>query len=226
MTTQGKVSYSRYLLRPTDKDQRNSLAKMTGSRSVVPLDEWLGVARLPFKMSVRAMLEIAFWAQNQSSFQRAEKILKRGGTMPVNDTTIRQVANFVGGFVFKRDSERAAETMEKLESGKLQFSGNRQGVIYIETDGAALNTRQKDENGSTWRENKLGEVFTTDDIYCWTDKRGKRQHALKRKEYVSYLGSAGEFKKHLFACAVRNGYGEYKETVLLSDGATWIRNMK
>ncbi|MDR1319947.1 MAG: hypothetical protein LBK56_00750, partial [Gracilibacteraceae bacterium] len=39
-------------------------------------------------------------------------------------------------------------------------------------------------------------------------------------------GSAGEFKKHLFACAVRNGYGEYKETVLLSDGATWIRNMK
>jgi hypothetical protein len=81
------------------------------------------------------MLEIAFWAQNQSSFQRAEKILKRGGTMPVNDTTIRQVANFVGGFVFKRDSERAAETMEKLESGKLQFSGNRQGVIYIETDG-------------------------------------------------------------------------------------------
>jgi hypothetical protein len=35
-----------------------------------------------------------------------------------------------------------------------------------------------------------------------------------------------EFKKHLFACALRNGYGTYGETVLLSDGATWIRNMK
>jgi hypothetical protein len=224
-TTQGKVSYARYALRPTDKEQRNSLEKMAGSKSVVPLDEWLGVARLPFKMSVKAMLEVAFWAQNQNSYQRSEKILKRNG-MPVNDTTIRQVANFVGGFVFRRDSGRAAEAMEKFDSGRLEFSGGRQGVVYIETDGAALNTRQKDEAGSTWRENKLGEVFTTDDIYWWTDKHEERRHALKRKEYVSYIGPAGEFKKHLLACALRNGYGEYKETVLLSDGATWIRNMK
>jgi hypothetical protein len=199
---------------------------MTGSRSVVPLDECLGVAHLPFKMSVRAMLEIAFWAQNQSSYQRAEKILQRNNNISVNDTTIRQVTNFVGNFVFKRDREQATEVMSKLERGELQFSGERRGVFYIETDGAALNTRQRDESGSTWRENKLGEVFTTDDIYYWTDKHGKRQHTLKRKEYVSYIGSAEEFKKHLFACAVRNGYGEYKETVLLSDGATWIRNMK
>jgi hypothetical protein len=219
------VSYERYVLRPTVKAERETLEKMTGSRSVVPLDEWLGVSRLPFKISVKAMLEIAFWAQNQSSYQRAEEILKRNN-MPVNDTTIRQVANFVGGFVFKRDSERAAEVMEKLERGNLQFSGERQGVVYIEADGAALNTRQKDETGSTWRESKLGEVFTTNDIYYWRDKRGKRQHTLKRKEYVSYIGSVLEFKKQLFACAVRNGYGEYKETVLLSDGAAWIRNMK
>ena len=35
----------------------------------------------------------------------------------------------------------------------------------------------------------------------------------------------GEFKKYLFACAVRNGYGDYEKTVVLSDGAAWIRNM-
>jgi len=224
-TTQGKISYSRYVLRPIGKKQRSKLEEMTGNRSVVPLDEWLGVARLPFKMSVKAMLEVAFWAQNQGSYQRAEEILKRN-KMPVNDTTIRQVTNYVGNFVFKRDCVRAAEAMEKLDGGKLQFSAERKGVIYIEADGAALNTRQKDENGSTWRENKLGEVFTTDDIYYWLDKHGKKQHTLKRKEYVSYIGTADEFKKHLFACAIRNGYGKYEETVLLGDGATWIRNMK
>ncbi|MDR3301439.1 MAG: hypothetical protein LBT01_02765 [Spirochaetaceae bacterium] len=42
---------------------------------------------------------------------------------------------------------------------------------------------------------------------------------------MSLLGSAEEFKKYVFECAVRNGYGEYKRTVVISDGATWIRNM-
>jgi len=46
-----------------------------------------------------------------------------------------------------------------------------------------------------------------------------------KKEYVSYVGSVDEFKKHLLACALRNGYGQYKEVVFLGDGATWLRNM-
>jgi hypothetical protein len=39
------------------------------------------------------------------------------------------------------------------------------------------------------------------------------------------VGAASEFKKHLLACALRNGYGDFKEAVVLSDGVTWIRNM-
>jgi hypothetical protein len=42
---------------------------------------------------------------------------------------------------------------------------------------------------------------------------------------MSYLGGAEKFKKRLLAVAVENGYGRYAETVLISDGATWIRNM-
>ena len=225
LTTQGKIGYSRYVLRPTSKEQREELKLRTGSRSVVPLDDWLGVSRLPFKMSVKAMLEVAFWAQNQCSYQRAEEILKRNG-MAVNDTTAREVANYVGNYVFNRDCGRAEETMAKYDNCEIPFTRDREGVLYIETDGAALNTRQKDENGSTWRENKLGEVFSSDDVRRWTDKHGKPQHTLTRKEYVSYIGPVGEFRKHLLACAIRNGYGSYKETVLLCDGAAWIRNMK
>lgn len=146
--------------------------------------------------------------------------------MAVNDTTIRQVANHVGNFVFNRDTARAEYTMSRYERCGLPHTKDRSGTIYIETDGAALNTRTKDENGSTWRENKLGEVFTSDDIYSWTDKHGHKQHALRRREYVSYVGSAEDFRKYLFDCAVRNGYGMYSDTVILSDGATWIRNMK
>ena len=98
-------------------------------------------------------------------------------------------------------------------------------MLYIEADGAALNTRHKNEEGSTWRENKLGVVYSSDHIYYWKNKKGKREHRITKRDYVSYVGTAEKFKRHLYRCALRNGYGDYKETVLLSDGAAWIANM-
>lgn len=50
-------------------------------------------------------------------------------------------------------------------------------------------------------------------------------HRIEKREYVTLLGSAEEFKKHLFRCAIKNGYGQYKNTVILSDGAVWIANI-
>jgi len=196
-----------------------------GLRSIAPLDSYLGIAGLPFRITPAALLKIAYWAQNQSSYQRAENAIAEALHIYVNDDTVRQVTNYVGSMVFQNDCKRAEEAYAALASGKMKYPQDRKGVIYIETDGAALNTRLKDEDGSTWRENKLGEVFTTDDLYFWTSAKGKRQHQLLRKEYVSYVGPASEFKKHLLACAIRKGYGSYKETVVLGDGATWIRNM-
>ena len=127
--------------------------------------------------------------------------------------------------VFNNDCKKADDSFTALENGKLDFPNNIDGVVYIQTDGAALNTRAKNEAGSTWRENKLGEVFSSKDIHFWTDKKGKRQHQITKKEYVSFIGAASDFKKHLLACALRGGYGRFKKTVILSDGATWIRNM-
>jgi hypothetical protein len=43
---------------------------------------------------------------------------------------------------------------------------------------------------------------------------------------VAYVGSVIEFKKHLLSCALKNGYGKYGQTILIGDGATWIRNMR
>jgi hypothetical protein len=143
----------------------------------------------------------------------------------VNDDTVRLVSDYVGKVVYEHDCTKADEAYAMLEEGNLRYTKDRNGVLYILADGAAVNTRLKNESGSTWRENKLGEVFSSQDIYSWTDKKGKRQHRLQRRDYVSYLGSATEFQKHLMYCALRGGYGQFKETVVLSDGATWIRNM-
>jgi hypothetical protein len=49
---------------------------------------------------------------------------------------------------------------------------------------------------------------------------------LHQKDYVSYIGDVSDFKKLMLSLALRNGYGLYKNVVLISDGATWIREMK
>jgi hypothetical protein len=68
-------------------------------------------------------------------------------------------------------------------------------------------------------------VFSSENIRKSTNKKGESTSKVLKKEYTSYVGSVHEFKKHLFSCAIRNGYGEYEETVILSDGATWIKNI-
>jgi hypothetical protein len=219
------MSFSRYVLIPKNTESKKLLQQLTGMKSVAPMDSYLGLAGLPFKITPAAMLKIAYWAQNQSSYQRAEDAISEALHISINDDTIRQVANFVGGMVFQNDCTKANEAFLALSCGKIKYAQTTSGVVYIQTDGAALNTRLKDESGSSWRENKLGEVFTSKDIRYWTDHKGIRQHQILKKEYISYVGAAEEFKKHLLACALRNGYGQFKETVVLSDGATWIRNM-
>lgn len=219
------MSFSRYSLIPRDKASGKLLQQLLGVKSVYPLDSYIGISGLPFKITPAALLKIAYWAQNQSSYQRAEDAIAEALRIRVGDDTIRQVTNYVGDMVFRKDCARAEEAYLALSCGKLNFAHPASGVVYIQTDGAALNTRLKDDAGSSWRENKLGEVFNSKDIRYWTDHKGERQHQILRKEYISFVGAADEFKKHLLACALRNGYGQFKETVVLSDGATWIRNM-
>ena len=172
------------------------------------------------------MIECAFWAQNQKSYEAAEMMIERVTGVRINDDTIRLIVNDIGKLVFDEDCRNVDETMEKHKKCELKFPRNREGTLYIEVDGAALNTRHKNNEGSTWRENKLGIVFSSDNIkYTRNKKTNEQQHTIEKKEYVTYLGGADEFKRHLFHCAVKNGYGQYKNTVILSDGAPWIANM-
>ena len=213
------------MLIPDSPESGKALFESEHVKSIFPLDDALGISRLPFKMTPALMLRCAYWAQNQCSYQAAEDVIRDTYGMSISDDTIRQVANFIGRMVFEEDCRRADCLSRQLEQGNLNFSNKRKGVLYIEADGAALNTRHQNDDGSTWRESKLGVVYSSDNIYWWTDKKGKRQHKIQRREYVPYIGCAGEFSRHLYRCAVENGYGDYKETVILSDGAPWIANM-
>jgi hypothetical protein len=190
------------------------------NREILPLDEYLQIAGLPFKMSPEMMAETAFFGVHESSFASAEQMMRKYLPARISDTLIREVTEYVGRKVYEEDTRRACPIEQTMD--KIPDKPERKGILYIMVDGAAINTRLKDEQGSSWRENKLGLVFSSADLR--TRKDGVT-HDILKKEYIPCLGSAEQFKGYLLECAVRNGYGRYEKTILLSDGASWIRNM-
>ena len=225
LTLYGKLPLIRWSLIPADAESKERLLEFNGLKSVHPLDSYLGIAGLPFKITPCCILRIAFWAQNQLSYQRAEEAIRQVLSIDVDRVTIRNVVNHVGDFVFKNDCKNALEAKKLLDTGRLNLPYDKKGTLYIETDGAAVNTRTKTAD-STWRENKLAVAFTSDDIRWWTTSNGESRHSFMQKPiYCSLIGSASDFKSHVLALAVRAGYGRYMNTVFISDGATWIRNM-
>ena len=186
----------------------------------VPLDETLGLTELPHKMTRELMLEVAFYGQNQSSFSDASAIVQRALGMDVNKETIREITEAIGRRVFEADTEKAEHLIENMH--EIEMSEEKDGrVLYIMTDGAAVNTRVEDENGSTWRENKTVIVFTNKDLI----KRKDGGNIIINKEYAAFIGSAEEFRGYVLSAAVNAGYGKVSEVVIIADGAAWIRNM-
>ena len=223
LTTKGELAIKRTILRPKDEISMKKLLFEEKIKCIAPLDILLKINDLPFKMTREMMCEVAFWGQNQSSYKSASEILRKVHGVSISSEMVRTVTDFVGQLVFDKDTKDAEKIFKEIQ--QIHYARNKKGILYIQADGAALNTRTKNDEGSTWRENKLGIVFSSENIRKSMNKKGESTSKVLKKEYTSYVGSVQEFKKYLFACAIRNGYGEYEETVILSDGATWIRNI-
>ena len=139
------------------------------------------------------------------SFERApsfKKLLK----VEVSSTQIQIISEEVGKKIFDKEIKQAQEAYEKPEvaAPELLSSKQKEGKLYIFTDGMQVNTRIE-QNGTTWREMKLGLIFTDKDVI----KLGDDNIKIVKKEYVSYFGSVTEFKKLIFAAAA-DGYGKLK----------------
>ncbi len=166
------------------------------------------------------MIEIAFWGQNQPSFKNAKEIIKRVHDINICTDLVLKVTKYIGKIVLDYNYNKALEIWDNRAKLDIDVA-NKKGTLYMQADGASVNTRIEDENGSTWRENKLGIIFSESDMY----KRKNKSNIINHKEYVSYIGSVEIFKILLFAKAVELKYWEYENFIFISDGATWLRNM-
>jgi len=151
MTMNGILTISRTILIRT-----LSYKKESESFEIIPLDELLGINYLPFKMTKLVMLEVAYMGQMLSSYNQASEELEKKLGYKISTSLVRDVTVFVGRLVYQKDLEIALETQKSITSSHPQNRELKKGIVYILIDGAAVNTRIEDKNGSTWRENKLG----------------------------------------------------------------------
>ena len=184
-----------------------------------PDDIVYGVDDLKHRLTRTVELEAVYFAQNQMSFSRAEKVLRRVYQIEINRETIREIAEYAGVEVFKRDEQEAAELLNNIQH--IGSEVKVAGTVYIMPDGSSVNTRLKDEKGSTWRENKMAIAFSNKDLI----KRKDGGNIIVQKEIAPLIGTSEDFQKHALRAAVAAGYGKYEETVVIGDGASWIRTL-
>ena len=170
---------------------------------------------------------LAFTGQLIPSFEKGKEAIKKylGFTgLTVSHELIQEVSEEIGKEIFERDETVAEEIYENQHQAieDLPEGKKKDCILYIMMDGSMINIRDiSDPNKSGWKEIKLGVIFTDKDIFKINPDKNK----ILNKRYVSYLGSAEDFKKFVLAAAIEQGYGRIKKVVVIGDGALWIWNL-
>lgn len=191
------------------------------SREIIPYDTFLGIDKLEYKISKEAMIEIAFWGQNQNSYNQAKQMLEKYRNINLGTDTVLKVTEYVGKIVYEEDDRQAVKNYENIANLGTEEKKKTQDILYGSIDGSAVNTRIEDENGSTWKENKLGMFFSDKDLF----KRKDKSNMILKKEFTTIFGGVEKFKQHFFNLALKQDYLSYNKVIFITDGATWIRNM-
>ena len=59
LTIHGYITYKRTILAPANRESAELLLSLTGQKTICPVDEELGITKLPFKITYRMMSYIA-----------------------------------------------------------------------------------------------------------------------------------------------------------------------
>jgi hypothetical protein len=103
-------------------------------------------------MSPEMTAETAFFGTHESSFASAGQMIRKYLPTRISGTLIREVTEHAGRKVFEEDTRRACPIEQNMD--KIPDKSDRKGILYIMADGAAVNMRLKDEQGSGWRKNR------------------------------------------------------------------------
>ena len=245
LTTEGNQSFMRYRLFAVSNDdfpESEAICKrIFGGTSVYPMDIYMGIENLPFKVTVDAALRIARYGATSTSYMEAVSRLKETFGYSLSDNQVREITDYIGDIILAEDIRQKEERLASYHPKAMRIArrGRRPKdgfVLYCEVDGAMFNTRRSKEETeslrkagkSNWMENKLGVVFRSDELVDTGEKDddGNSIMRLGRREYVGTTQGVEEFRERLASTLLKNGMKEASAVVLISDGAPWIRRTR
>ena len=247
LTTEGIIEYSRYRLYAVNDaeypDSVKNFSAYYGSTSIYPLDAYLGIDHLPFKATVDAALRIAKVGADSSSYIAASQRLKEDFNLNICDNQIREIVDYIGEIILQEDIRLTKESLANYSPKNIRSarSGRRPRngfVLFVKVDGAMFSTRpakddasgskQKKEQESSGKENKLGVVFRSDKLIApgVINNDYRRICRTGEIEYVATTKGIDEFQDRLLCVMIRNGLEDASDVVLISDGTAWIRKAK
>lgn len=230
LTRSGEITFYRTILMPADEESKHKLSEMQDAKGVCPLDSALRLDKIPFKITPGMMCDIAKEAVRAPSYERAtEIILEHYNVKKISVKTVRDVTNYIGALVYSDDCKRADIAMSEKDRkfDKRKKSRKPEDILYIEMDGAMVNTREKNGNGkqSSWKECKIGMAFLNEDLETRISRSGEERRRIKKKRFVGHIGNYKKFEDLMLGLAARFEYKKRAGIVVISDGADWIHTI-
>jgi hypothetical protein len=103
-TAQGVLELRRSVLKVQRDGTEDTVHR---NREILPLDDYLPITGLPFKMSPEMMAKTAFFGVHESSFASAEQMMRKYLPARISGSLIREVTEYIRkGFYISWQTER------------------------------------------------------------------------------------------------------------------------
>ena len=238
----GGINYTRTLLTPVYVKDREVFFEKTGRNSIAPMDNYLGVDKLPFHMTYAMMAHCATEAVKAKSFVCASNTLRETGYKRISASMVDKVCETVGQAIWDYYKARADIMESQLVRGEKIgpvnvdihdiSSLNPEKVLVLMIDGHTIYTRKYstgkyeiNNGGKCGCDCRVGIAFRLSDCSVEYDEAGGETVRILHKDYTSLIVPKNEFRSYFADLAVRNGANQCELIVVVSDGAEWIHNM-
>ena len=191
--------------------------------TAAPLDEALGIPS--FGPSVEVMRKISHAAATARSFGMAADILKEHSGIELSAKQVRVSSESEGARVAAA-RDREVESFRK--GGNIPGPSAAADLIVVTADGGRVQTRQVEEEGGAWKEDKVGAIYDASPRKDPAAREAAEYEGAKArtKTYAATMQAWDQFGWMLCVEAHKRGYAEAKEKLFISDGAQSLRTLR
>jgi len=171
------------------------------------------------------MQKVSHAAVTARSFEMAAEVLNEHSGIELSAKQVRVSSESEG----KRVVAARAAAVESFRKGeRLVGPSQTPDLIVVTADGGRVQTRQADEEGGAWKEDKIGAVYEASPRKDPAAREAEKYEGAKAltKTFAATMQPWEEFGGMLCVEAYKRGYVEAKEKLFISDGAQSLRTFR